>query len=284
MEIATDKPTIADRQGIPHRLIDLVDPDQRFNAGLYRQAARQEIERLYGQRKIPLVVGGTGLYVRTLIRGLCEAPPSDPLIREDLLAEAGRHGKGYLHRQLALVDPERARGLHPHDEVKIIRALEVQRLSGRAMSEAHRLHRLSAQSFTPLLLGLMRPREVLYRRIDQRVESFFQHGLIEETHRLLANGYSRDLPSMKGLGYRQVAGFIFGDYDEAEAMRRLKRDTRHFAKRQITWFRREPGLIWVMVKDEDSPDQVAQTLASSIQTFLDGLAASSAKDVVAVSC
>jgi tRNA dimethylallyltransferase len=284
MDIATDKPAVAARRGIPHRLINLVNPDQRFNAGMYQQAARREIERLYGQQKIPLVVGGTGLYVRTLIRGLCEAPPGDPLIREDLLAEAGRHGKGYLHRQLALVDPELARGLHPHDEVKIIRALEVQRLSGRAMSEAHRLHRLSVPSFTPLLLGLMRPREVLYRRIDQRVEGFFQHGLIEETRRLLADGYSRDLPSMKGLGYRQVAGFILGDYDEAEAMRQLKRDTRHFAKRQLTWFRREPGLMWVMVKDDDSPDLVAQTVASSIQTFLDGLTASPAKDVVAAPC
>ena len=268
MDIATDKPTLDQRQGIPHRLIDLVKPDQRFNAGMYRQAALREIERLYGERKLPLVVGGTGLYVRTLVRGLCEAPQGDPAVREELLDLARRCEKGYLHRELTRVDPELAQALHPNDEVKIIRALEVQRLSGRPLSEAHRQHRSDAPSWAPLILGLIRDRETLYARIEQRVDMFFTNGVVRETAELLARGYGRGLASMKGLGYRQVAGFLAGDYGHEEAVRRLKRDTRHFAKRQLTWFRREPGIVWVTVGDSEKPEHAAGTLLAHIETFL----------------
>ena len=271
MDIATDKPTPEQREAVSHRLIDLVEPDQRFNAGMYRQAALQEIERLYGERKLPLVVGGSGLYIRALVKGLCAAPPGDPAVRAEFAEAARRHEKGYLHRELVKVDPASAEELHPNDEVKIIRALEVQHLSGRPLSDAHREHRAAAPTWSPLILGLTRDRESLYRRIDQRVDRLFTSGVVRETEGLLARGYGRELASMKGLGYRQVAGFLAGDYDYDEAVRRLKRDTRHFAKRQLTWFRQEPGIKWVRVEEMENPECVADRLLAHVETFLSQL-------------
>ncbi|MEX5216788.1 MAG: tRNA (adenosine(37)-N6)-dimethylallyltransferase MiaA [Nitrospira sp.] len=272
MDIATDKPTAEQRRAVPHRLIDLVAPDQRFNAGMYREAALRELERLYGERKLPLVVGGTGLYVRALIRGLCDAPPSDPAVRAELIDQARRYQKGFLHQELAKVDPEQARLLHPNDEVKIIRALEVQRLSGRPLSDVHRRHRSAVPVHSPLIFGLIRDRQSLYTRIEQRVDTFFMNGLVEETATLLAQGYDRESAAMKGLGYRQVAAFLAGDYDRDEAVRRLKRDTRHFAKRQLTWFRHEPAIVWVTVNDETRSERLAEKLATLIESFLAELA------------
>jgi tRNA dimethylallyltransferase len=281
MDIATDKPTPEQREAVSHRLIDLVEPDQRFNAGMYRQAALREIERLYGERKLPLVVGGTGLYIRALVKGLCAAPPGDPAVRAQFAEAARRHEKGYLHRELAKVDPASAEELHPNDEVKIIRALEVQRLSGRPLSDAHREHRAAAPAWSPLILGLTRDRDALYRRIDQRVDRLFTSGVVRETEGLLACGYRRELTSMKGLGYRQVAGFLAGDYDYDEAVRRLKRDTRHFAKRQLTWFRQEPGVKWVRVDEMEKPECVADRLLAHIETFLSELRQRQASHAVA---
>ena len=271
MDIATDKPTREQREAVPHRLIDLVDPDQAFNAGHYRQLALQEIERLYRERRLPLIVGGTGLYVRTLIHGLCDAPPADQAYRASLLEEAKTQGPHFLHRKLRLIDPELAERLHPHDEVKIMRALEVHYLSGRRLSEMQREHRFSSQPFSLLMIGLIRDREPLYRRIDGRVDEMFQRGVVDETAGLLAKGYGRELGAMKGLGYRQIAGCLAGEYGQDEARRLLKRDTRHFAKRQLTWFRKEPGLQWWSLAEQDSPDLVAGRLFETVQTFVEAL-------------
>lgn len=271
MDIATDKPTVAQREAVPHRLIDLVNPDESFNAGQYRHLALQEIERLYGERRLPLIVGGTGLYVRTLIHGLCDAPRADQTFRASLLQKAQGQGRSFLHAELAQVDPELAARLHPHDEVKIVRALEVFHLSGRRLSDVQRQHRFAEQPFSVLMIGLNRERAQLYRRIDERVETMFARGVVEETAQLLAKGYGRETGAMKGLGYQQVAGYLAGDYDRAEALRLLKRDTRHFAKRQLTWFRKEPGLQWWMLTEQDAPEDVAGRLMKTIHTFVQKL-------------
>lgn len=268
MDVATDKPTLEQRAGVAHRLIDVVDPDESFNAGDYRRLALQDIERLYGERRLPLIVGGTGLYVRTLIHGLCDAPPADQAYRASLLQEARTQGRHFLHGELKRIDPESAERLHPHDEVKIMRALEVHHLSGRRLSEMQRQHRFSAQPFSLLMIGLIRDRECLYRKIDERVDEMFERGVVEETARLLAKGYGRELGAMKGLGYRQIAGYLAGEYDQDEACRLLKRDTRHFAKRQLTWFRKEPGLRWWSLGAQDSPDLVAGRLFETVQAFV----------------
>ena len=268
MDVGTDKPVLEERQGVPHRLIDLVDPDESFNAGLYRRHAIDEIERLYRDRRLPLVVGGTGLYVRTLLKGLCGAPPTDPIVRAVLRREAKDQGHDRLYARLVEVDPAAAARLHPRDESKVIRALEVHQLSGRPMSEFQQEHGFAKQPFSALIIGLNRDRRALYRRIEERIDWQLAHGLIEETQQLLVQGYQRTSAAMKGLGYRQVAEHLAGEYDAAEMVRRFKRDTRHFSKRQMTWFRKEPGVQWLTIEESESVQHTAALVVGQVDRFL----------------
>ncbi|HEY6084544.1 MAG TPA: tRNA (adenosine(37)-N6)-dimethylallyltransferase MiaA [Nitrospira sp.] len=272
MDIGTDKPIPAERNGIVHRLIDLVDPDQSFNAGLFRRYADEAIERLYGNYRLPLVVGGTGLYVRTLVKGLCAAPPTDPVVRAQLRLEAQEQGPDRLFARLVAADPGSASKLHPHDTSKIIRALEVYQLSGRPLSAFHERHGFTERPYRTLLVGLNRERQGLYRRIEERIDCQLTHGLVEETAHLLDCGYSRDSAAMKGLGYRHAAAFLAGDYDHTEMIRRFKRDTRHFAKRQMTWFRREPDIQWLTIEESEPPQRTARRVVERIDQFLTELA------------
>jgi tRNA dimethylallyltransferase len=271
MDVGTDKPASEERQAVPHRLIDLVDPDESFNAGLYRRQAIDEIERLYRDCRLPLVVGGTGLYVRTLLKGLCEAPQADPIMRKALRQEAEDQGYDRLYARLVDVDPVIAARLHPRDESKVIRALEVYQLSGRRMSEFQQEHGFAERPFATLMIGLNRDRDMLYRRIEGRIDWQLAHGLIEETKQLLAQGYQRDSAAMKGLGYRQVAEHLAGEYDAAEMVRRFKRDTRHFSKRQMTWFRKEPGIQWLMIEESESVPHTTTRVIEQIDRFLNTL-------------
>jgi len=271
MDVGTDKPASEERQAVPHRLIDLVDPDESFNAGLYRRQAIDEIERLYRDCRLPLVVGGTGLYVRTLLKGLCEAPQADPIMRKALRQEAEDQGYDRLYARLVDVDPVIAARLHPRDESKVIRALEVYQLSGRRMSEFQQEHGFAERPFATLMIGLNRDRDMLYRRIEGRIDWQLAHGLIEETKQLLAQGYQRDSAAMKGLGYRQVAEHLAGEYDAAEMVRRFKRDTRHFSKRQMTWFRKEPGIQWLMIEEPEPVPHTTTRVIERIDRFLNTL-------------
>ena len=271
MDVGTDKPALEERQAVPHRLIDLVDPDESFNAGLYRRQAIDEIERLYRDCRLPLVVGGTGLYVRTLLKGLCDAPQADPIMRKALRQEAKDQGYDRLYARLVDVDPVIAARLHPRDESKVIRALEVYQLSGRRMSEFQQEHGFAERPFATLMIGLNRDRDMLYRRIEGRIDWQLAHGLIEETKQLLAQGYRRDSAAMKGLGYRQVAEHLAGEYDAAEMVRRFKRDTRHFSKRQMTWFRKEPGIQWLMIEESEPVPHTATRVIEQIDRFLNTL-------------
>ncbi len=268
MDVGTDKPALEERQAVPHRLIDLVNPDEPFNAGLYRRQAIDEIERLYRDRRLPLVVGGTGLYVRTLLKGLCDAPPADPIVRAALRQEAKDQGHERLYARLVEVDPVTAARLHPRDESKVIRALEVQQLSGRRMSEFQQEHGFAERPFSTLIIGLNRDRDALYRRIEERIDWQLAHGLIEETQRLLIQGHQRTSAAMKGLGYRQVAEHLAGEYDAAEMVRRFKRDTRHFSKRQMTWFRKEPGIQWLTIEESDSVQRTGALVIGHVDQFL----------------
>lgn len=271
MDIGVDKPTPEERGEVPHRLIDLVNPDESFNVGDYRRLAMAESDRLYKEGRIPLVVGGTGLYVRALLRGLWEGPGADWAFRGHLEEQARLKGSTFLHQELARRDPELASRLHPNDQVKIIRALEVYHLVGQPLSHVQRRHGFAARPFAALLFGLMRERETLYRRIEDRVHRQLAKGLVEETRRLLEQGYDRHLGSMKGLGYRQIAGYLAGEYGYDEAVRRLKRDTRHFAKRQLTWFRKEPEVIWITLGEQESVDTVAVRILDRVNRFLERL-------------
>ena len=268
MDVGTDKPVPEERQGVPHRLIDLVNPGQAFNAGLYRRQALDQIERLYRDHRLPLVVGGTGLYVRTLLKGLCDAPPADPIMRTALRQEAKDQGHDRLYARLVAVDHVAAARLHPRDESKVVRALEVYQLSGRRMSEFQQEHGFAERPFSALIIGLNRDRDALYRRIEERIDWQLAHGLIEETKQLLAQGYGRDSAAMKGLGYRQVAEHLAGEYDVAELVRRFKRDTRHFSKRQMTWFRKEPGIQWLTIEESESVQHTAELVIGQMDRFL----------------
>ncbi len=268
MDIGTDKPATEERQGVPHRLIDLVDPGQTFNAGWYRRAALEDINRLYAANRLPFIVGGTGLYIRTLVRGLCPAPQADPTVRADLKKLREVRGRDGLYAELMQVDPQTAARLHPNDESKIIRALEVYRLSGCPMSILHDEHRFQETPFSALLLGLQRSTEALYRRIEERIDWQLTHGMVEETRSLLDNGYGRDLVAMKGLGYRQVGAFLANECDYAEMVRCFKRDTRRFAKRQMTWFRKEPDVVWLSIEENESSERTAERVTAHIDQFL----------------
>jgi len=268
MDIGTDKPVLQERGGVPHQLIDLVDPDQPFNVGDFRRCALQEISRLHGQNLLPLFVGGTGLYIRGLLRGLCPGPPADWSIRQALTQEATKHGRTFLHQQLQQVDPDLAQRLHPHDQPKVLRGLEVYHTLGIPLSQVQQQHQFQESPYPFLLIGLTMDRQTLYHRIDDRVEWEIKKGLVEETQRLMQQGYSRDLGSMKGLGYRQFSGYLAGEYSYDEAVRLLKRDTRHFAKRQMTWFKKEKGIQWITLEESDIPTQAAARILKMINDFL----------------
>lgn len=268
MDIGTDKPSLGERQNIPHRLIDLVDPNQSFNAGDFRHYATQDIARLHREGLLPLVIGGTGFYIRALLRGLCPGPPANPLIRSELAQEAKIQGPAFLYEKLQQVDPDLAQRLHPNDQHKVQRALEVYRILGTPLSVIQQQHRFDDAPYPSLWIGLTMERQALYQRIETRVEWEIQKGLVEETQSLLNHGFSRELGSMKGLGYRQFSGYLAGEYSYKEAVRLLKRDTRHFAKRQMTWFQKESAIQWMTLEESDIPDRAATKIVHHIHEFL----------------
>ncbi|HZS12080.1 MAG TPA: tRNA dimethylallyltransferase, partial [Nitrospirales bacterium] len=205
---------------------------------------------------------------RAVVRGLWEGPPADWALRRRLMDASAANGPDHLYRELSRIDPELAATLHPRDHAKIIRGLEAHAALGRPLSAIHREHRFAERPFRTLLLGLTMDRAALYRRIEDRVGQELAAGLLDETRRLLAAGYSRGLGSMKGLGYRQLSAYLNGECDYEEAVCRLKRDTRHFAKRQMTWFRKEPDIVWETVLEHEPASAVAARLHARVEAFL----------------
>ncbi len=248
MDIGTAKPTPEERQGIPHHLLDVVDPDEPFTAADFVARARPIIDRLHARGRPALLVGGTGLYLRALIHGLFKGPPTNPAYRAALMAEVqpelDRGDHEALLRRLRTVDPAAAARLHPRDHVRIVRALEVYHLTGRPLSAWQDEHRFAESRYRWLKLALAWPRATLYHRIDRRVERMVAQGMVAETARLLER-YGPDIKPMRGLGYAQFTRYLLGEYGLEEAVRLTQRDTRRFARRQHTWFRKEAGVQWV---------------------------------------
>ncbi len=257
MDIGTAKPSREQREAVVHHLIDVVNPDESYNAARFNVEARQVIAAIMARGRLPLVVGGTGLYIRALLRGLLPAPPADPEVRRELRELARREGLPALHARLGEVDPEAASRIHPRDPVRIIRALEIQRVTGAPLGTASHW-RQSRPEWTLLLVGLTRPRPLLYGALGERVDRMVEQGLQEETRRLLAAGYDPSLPAMQGIGYRHFVKVIRGELSQARAIHEMKRDTRQYAKRQWTWFAREPGIRWVDVEAAGGIDGVAE--------------------------
>ncbi|HZR47463.1 MAG TPA: tRNA (adenosine(37)-N6)-dimethylallyltransferase MiaA [Candidatus Manganitrophaceae bacterium] len=246
MDIGTEKPSPEARRRVARHLIDLVSPDQLFSAGMYREQAALKVAELEGAGKVIFIEGGTGLYIKALLDGLWQGPPADWPRREALLQKEQEEGEGTLHRMLSEVDPLSGNRIHFRDTPKIVRALEVYQLTGRTLSEIHAEHRSTLLDPPPSWqVGLRRERRDLYRRIEARVEEQIASGLIEETERFLSAGLSPSLPSMRGLGYKQMVPYLQGKQSLDEAVSILKRDTRRYAKRQLTWFQADPRIEWI---------------------------------------
>ncbi|MBI4608877.1 MAG: tRNA (adenosine(37)-N6)-dimethylallyltransferase MiaA [Candidatus Rokubacteria bacterium] len=264
MDIGTGKPSPGELAAVPHHLIDVVDPDEHYHAARFRRDALAAIADIRGRGRLPVIVGGTGLYVRALLRGLVQAPPADPLFRRELEAWARARGPGALHERLARVDPEAARRISPKDKVRIIRALEIYRHTGEPLGTPSHW-RESRPPWKLIMVGLTMPRPSLAQALHRRVDAMVGRGLRAEVQALLEAGYDEGLSALKGIGYRHFAWVIRGRLTEAEAVRLMKRDTVRYAKRQWTWFAREPDLLWMDVTTAGGPEGTAEAIAKLIE-------------------
>ena len=258
MDIGTAKPTPEEQQAARHHLIDCVDISQPFSVADYQSLADAAITDIQNRGKRVLLVGGAGLYFRAVVDGLFAGPGADPALRKRLEAEAAQFGGDALHRRLQTCDPQSAERIHPNNLVRVIRALEVYELTGTPLSERQQQWCSEKQRYPFIAFGLTMPRELLYRRIEQRVDVMLANGLIAEVESLLAAGSARDAIALQSFGYRELIAYLDGECTYTEAVSQLKQNTRRFAKRQLTWFRKDTRIEWL---DRDAtPDVISHIL------------------------
>ncbi len=267
MDIGTAKPTQEEIAGIPYHLIDVVDPDEHVDAHRYVCLADQAIADVCERGKTAIIAGGTGLYTRTLVRGLAEMPGAVPELRESLMAQAEKHGPQRLHKKLAQIDPSYAQRVGDSDLVRIIRALEVYEKTGKPLSELHAEHQQMPDRYPALWIGLDPGRERLRERIARRAQEMFAKGrFAAEVRHLLERGYGPDLPSMRALGYQHVNRLLLGEIEEEEAIRLTIRDTSRYARRQRNWFSSESKVIWIAPGDvREASAQVKDRIATLLE-------------------
>jgi tRNA dimethylallyltransferase len=265
MDVATGKPTSEERRAVAHHLVDVVDPDDRYHAARFRREAEALITTVRARGRLPAVVGGTGLYIRALLRGLDPAPPADPAFRGRLAGVAAREGRAALHAELAAAEPALARRLHPNDEVRVIRALERLR-AGSPVGEAQVRWRQAEVPWRVIYVGLTLERAALASRLRARAEAMVAGGLLQEVRRLLARGYTPALPAMQGIGYRQFVEVALGRLDASAALQQMARETVRYAKRQGTWFAREPDIEWIDVAAVGGAEGAAAAIEARLRT------------------
>ena len=260
LDIGADKPTLQQRALAPHHLLDVVDPDEVLSLAQFQELAYQAIDSIQARRRLPILVGGTGQWIWAMVEGwgVPRVPP-DAGLRAKLAAEAARVGQAALHTQLAAVDPEAAQKIDPRNLRRVIRALEVYQVTGLPISQHQRKQ---APPYRLLIIGLTRPRDELYRRIDQRIEQMMARGLLAEVQRLVEAGYSWQQPAMSGLGYRQIGQFLRGEVTLTEAVALIKKETRRFVRQQYNWFRLDDVRInWFDLSTErPEPAEAVQQL------------------------
>ena len=249
-DIGTAKVPEAARRGVPHHLIDVASPVQLFSAGEYARLAREALGQIIGRGRTPVVVGGTGFYLRALLEGLFPGPARDETIRADLERRERKRG-GSLHRILSRLDPVAARRIHANDKNKIIRALEVRLLERLPISEVFERGREPLREFRPVKIGLNPPRPLLYQRLNDRARRIFDAGLVDETRALLLTGVPRDAKPLASLGYKQALALLEGTMTRDQAVASTQLETRRYAKRQLTWFRKEPNVRWLQGFGDD---------------------------------
>lgn len=249
MDIGTAKPTPAERAAAVHHLIDVADPDEDYDAARFAAEATRAINDISAKGRPVVVAGGTGLYLKALLYGLIEEGASDPAVKEALKRELAELGHEALHARLSALDPEAAARIHVNDSYRTVRALEIISLTGRPVSESRASHGFSRPLYRHLFFCINDDREILYARIEKRVQRMMEEGLLEEVKGLMERGYGPELKSMRSIGYRHMAEVLSGVSSLDDAVTRLSTDTRRLAKRQLTWFKAVPGVVWAAPGD-----------------------------------
>lgn len=246
MDIGSAKIRKEEMQGVTHYLVDILEPEEEFHIVKFQELAKAALEEIYAKSKIPILVGGTGFYIQAVTRDIdFTQAEQETSYREELEQFAKEKGAEYLHEKLREVDSKSAENIHANNVKRVIRALEFYHQNGTPISEHNEEQKQQTSPYNLAYFVLTAPREILYERIDRRVDQMMEEGLLEEVKSLRERGCHRGMVSMQGLGYKEILAYLEGEYPLEEAVRILKRDTRHFAKRQLTWFRREQDVIWV---------------------------------------
>ena len=264
MDIGSAKPTQEEMAQAAHHLVDRIDPEEKFSVAEYQTLAKNCIEKIFEAGKTPIVSGGTGLYLNSLIYDMdFSVMPRQVGFREELEKEAELYGVEHVHNRLRSLDREAAERIHPNNLKKVIRAIEVLESTGESIRKFEESF-IPTKDYTCILIGLTRDREELYQRIDRRVEQIIQAGLVKEVASLRAKGLSEKNMSMKGIGYKEILSYLRGEYDLDEAVRLVKRNTRHYAKRQLTWLRRYPDMIWFNISEFKTEEDALSAVIGKI--------------------
>ena len=264
LDIGTAKPTLRERKSIPHHCIDIKDPDEFFSAGEYGKFGRRVVAEIHSRDRLPIVVGGSGLYIEALVDGLFSGDYRSAELREKLKLRAEDEGLDVLYNRLCGVDPDSAQKIHPNDQKRIIRALEMYELSGEPMSRIQK-EKTESADFIPLFRGLRWARETIYHRIEERVDKMIESGLIDEVRRLREQGYGSQYNSLDSVGYKEVFACLDGLASLEETVDLIKQNTRRFAKKQITWFRRDSRIQWIDVQEPVDWDGLAQRILNVVR-------------------
>jgi tRNA dimethylallyltransferase len=262
LDIGTGKPSAAERARVRHHVIDVVDPDEEFNAALFRELAAQSIHEVHERNASPVICGGTGLYVKALTRGLFQGPGQDPEVRRRLEDDIVANGLSALYQRLTRIDPTVTSTIHRNDRQRVIRALEVYQLTGKRLSEWQVEHGFPEEPFRVLKIGLTRERSELYDRINARCDRMIADGLLEEVRGLTAKGYALTLKPLRSIGYLQMGRVLTGVQELSDAVAEMKQETRHLARRQLTWFRGERDIVWFHAEAHEK-------ILQAIESFLD---------------
>lgn len=266
MDIGSAKIKPEEMEGIPHHLIDVLEPDDEFHVVKFQQLAKKAMREIWERGHIPIVTGGTGFYIQALLYDIdFDENEKEDAYRKELEAYAREHGAESLHEKLALVDPASAETIHPNNVKRVIRALEFYEQTGKRISEHNETQRQRESPYAFAYFVLTDDRAHLYERIDRRVDQMIEEGLVKEVQALKDKGYTKQLVSMQGLGYKEILDYLDGNYTLEEAIYTIKRDTRHFAKRQLTWFKRERDVIWIDKQASDyEEDQILEKMLSRL--------------------
>jgi len=261
LDIGTAKPEKKELNSVKHHFIDELAPDEDYNVSKFEKDALNRIEMIFNAQKTPIVIGGSGLYIKALIEGIVETPGRDKALREELSEKKEKFGNEYIHKELQKVDPESAAVIHPSYWKRVIRALEVYYLTGKKISSFHSEQNINRKyNFKEFILNW--PRDILYKNIEKRVDKMIELGLKEETEKILNMGYSKELNSLNTVGYKEIIAYLDNEISFDRAIELIKRNTRRFAKRQLTWYRKNESLNWISINSENEIDDFVENLIS----------------------